>query len=153
MENRKLILFFLVAFLLFAVDIGCTYTTFAIKGVPIAYEMNTVFRDWVVQDGWVISVGKFTLFKAALFAVCGWLIFGTRNQIITFILAQCTISNHLVAICSHPTLWWLDNWKLRTSLLCASGLISLFLTFYGIRYLRAGKTFAISSTNRILVEI
>ena len=48
MENRKLILFFLVAFLLFAVDIGCTYTTFAIKGVPIAYEMNTVFRDWVV---------------------------------------------------------------------------------------------------------
>jgi hypothetical protein len=153
MENRKLILFFLVAFLLFAVDIGCTYTTFAIKGVPIAYEMNTVFRDWVVQDGWVISVGKFTVFKGALFAVCGWLIFGTRNKIITFILAQCTISNHLIAICSHPTLWWMDDWKLRTTLLCASGLISLSLTFYGIRYLRAGRAYAITPTNRIMLEI
>jgi hypothetical protein len=48
----------------------------------------------------------------------------------------------LVAICSHPTLWWMDNWKLRTSFLCASGLISLLLTFYGIRYLRAGKVYS-----------
>lgn len=136
MEKQKAILFFLVAFLLFALDMGCTYVTFAIKGIPVAYEVNTVFRDWLIRDGWLVSVGKFIILKTGLFGVCGWLIFRTESQMATFIFAQCSISNHLVAISSHPTLWWMSNMGLRSFLLCLIGLISLFLTHFGIRYLR-----------------
>ena len=53
-----------------------------------------------------------------------------------FIFAQCAISNHLVAISSHPTLWWMDNLELRTILLWGVALFSLLLTYFGIRYLR-----------------
>jgi hypothetical protein len=136
MEKQKAILFFLVAFLLFALDMACTYVTFAIKGIPVAYEVNTVFRNWLIRDGWLLSVGKFVLLKTGLFGVCGWLIFRTESQMATFIFAQCSISNHLVAISSHPTLWWMRDMELRTLLLCLIGLISLFVTYFGIRYLR-----------------
>lgn len=139
MEKQKQALFFFVAFMLFALDIGCTYTTFAIKGVPIAYEVNTVFRDWVIRDGWAISVMKFVVLKTVLFSVCGWLIFKTTSKVMAFIFAQCAISNHLVAISSHPTLWWMDNLALRIILLWAIGLFSLLLTYFGIRYLRIPK--------------
>ncbi|PYV37017.1 MAG: hypothetical protein DMG06_29140 [Acidobacteria bacterium] len=136
MEKQKQVLFFLVAFMLFALDIGCTYTTFAVKGVPIAYEVNTIFRDWVIRDGWAVSVMKFVVLKTILFGLSGWLIFKTQSKIMAFIFAQCAISNHLVAISSHPTLWWMDNLELRTILLWAVALFSLLLTYFGIRYLR-----------------
>ncbi len=136
MEKQKTILFFAVAFLLFTVDIGCTYVTFAIKGIPVAYEVNSVFRNWLVRDGWLLSVGKFVLLKTSLFGVCGWLIFRTESQLATFVFAQCSVSNHLVAISSHPTLWWMHDMELRTLLLCLISLLSLFLTYFGIRYLR-----------------
>ncbi len=139
MEKQKQALFFFVAFTLFTVDIGCTYTTFAIKGVPIAYEVNAVFRDWVIRDGWAISVMKFIVLKAVLFGMCGWLIFKTRSKIMAFISAQCAISNHLVAISSHPTLWWMNNLELRTILLWVIGVFSLLLTYFGIHYLRSPK--------------
>jgi hypothetical protein len=136
MEKQKTILFFLVAFLLFALDMGCTYVTFAIKRLPVAYEVNSLFRNWLIRDGWMLSVGKFVLLKTGLFGVCGWLIFRTESQMSTFIFAQCSVSNHLVAISSHPTLWWMRNMELRSLLLCLIALISLFVTFFGIRYLR-----------------
>jgi hypothetical protein len=136
MEKKKTALFFLVAFLLFALDIGCTYVTFAIKRIPVGYEVNWVFRDWLVRDGWLLSVGKFVLLKTGLFGVCGWLIFRTESQLATFIIAQCSVTNHLVAILSHPTLWWMHNMELRALLLCVISLVSLFLTYFGIRYLR-----------------
>src|SRR5437773_3955809 len=139
MEKQKQVLFFLVAFMLFALDIGCTYTTFAVKGVPIAYEVNTIFRDWVIRDGWAVSVMKFVVLKTFLFGMCGWLIFKTRSKIMAFISAQCAISNHLVAISSHPTLWWMDNLILRTILLWVIGIFSLLLTYFGIHYLRSPK--------------
>lgn len=134
---HKIALFFLTAFLLFAVDLGCTYTTFAVMGVPIEFEVNKVFRDWVVRDGWLVSIGKFTVLKTLLFAVAGWMIFRTRNRVATFVLAQCVVSNHLVAISSHPTLWWMDNFEVRSLLLKLIAAVSLVLTFYGIRYLRS----------------
>jgi len=144
MEKQKAALFFFVAFMLFALDIGCTYTTFAIKGVPIAYEVNTVFRDWVIRDGWAISVMKFVLLKTVLFGLCGWLIFKTQSKVMAFIFAQCAISNHLVAISSHPTLWWMDNLQMRIILLWMIGLLSLLLTYFGIRYLRIPKVKALA---------
>ena len=136
MEKQKTILFFAVAFLLFTADIGCTYVTFAIKGIPIAYEVNSVFRNWLVRDGWLLSVSKFVLLKTSLFGVCGWLIFRTESQLATFVFAQCSVSNHLVAISSHPTLWWMHDMELRTLLLCLISLLSLLVTYFGIRYLR-----------------
>ena len=136
MEKQKTILFFLVAFLLFALDMGCTYVTFAIKGIPVAYEVNSLFRNWLIRDGWMLSVGKFVVLKTGLFGVCGWLIFRTESQMATFIFAQCSVSNHLVAISSHPTLWWMRNMELRSLLLCLIALISLLMTYFGIRYLR-----------------
>jgi len=136
MEKQKTILFFLVAFLLFALDMGCTYVTFAIKGLPVAYEVNSLFRNWLIRDGWMLSVGKFVVLKTGLFGVCGWLIFRTESQMATFIFAQCSVSNHLVAISSHPTLWWMRNMELRSLLLCLIALISLLVTYFGIRYLR-----------------
>ena len=136
MEKQRAILFFLVAFLLFTLDMACTYVTFAIKGIPVAYEVNAVFRDWLIRDGWLLSVGKFVPLKTGLFGVCGWLIFRTESQLATFIFAQCSISNHLVAISSHPTLWWMRDMELRTLLLYLIGLVSLFVTYFGIRYLR-----------------
>jgi hypothetical protein len=137
MEVRKLIVFFLFAFLLFAVDLACTYTTFAVLGVPIEFEVNQVFRDWVIQHGWLVSIGRFTALKAALFAIAAWMIFKTRNRVCTFILAQCFVSNHLVAISSHPTLWWVPDLAFRSVLLRAIAVASLLVTFYGIRYLRS----------------
>ncbi len=68
MLSKKTILYFVTAFFLFAVDVGCTYTTFAVRGVPIEYEVNQVFRDWVIRDGWLMSIGKFTILKTLLFA-------------------------------------------------------------------------------------
>ena len=144
MLNKKTILYFATAFLLFAVDVGCTYTTFAVRGVPIEFEVNQVFRDWVVRDGWLLSIGKFTILKAFLFAVAGWTIFRTRSRIVAFILAQCIVSNHLVAISSHPTLWWMDNLEYRSLLLKGVAGLSMVVTFYGLRFLRA--TPAISVT-------
>ena len=117
MLSKKTILFFATAFFLFAVDVGCTYTTFAVRGVPIEYEVNQVFRDWVIRDGWLMSIGKFTILKTLLFALAGWAIFRTRSRIAAFILAQCIVSNHLVAISSHPTLWWMDDLEYRSLLL------------------------------------
>jgi len=137
MLNRKTILYFATAFLLFAVDVGCTYTTFAVRGVPIEFEVNQVFRDWVIRDGWLLSIGKFTILKTLLFAVAGWAIFRTRSRIAAFVLAQCIVSNHLVAISSHPTLWWMDNLEYRSLLLKGIAGVSMVLTFYGIRFLRA----------------
>jgi len=136
MEKQKTMLFFLVAFFLFALDMGCTYVTFAIKGIPVAYEVNSLFRNWLIRDGWMLSVGKFVVLKTGLFGVCGWLIFRTESQMATFIFAQCSVSNHLVAISSHPTLWWMRNMELRSLLLCLIALISLLMTYFGIRYLR-----------------
>jgi hypothetical protein len=137
MLNRKTILYFVTAFLLFAVDLGCTYTTFAVRGVPIELEVNQVFRDWVIRDGWLLSIGRFTLLKTLLFAVAGWAIFRTRSRIAAFILAQCIVSNHLVAISSHPTLWWMENLEYRALLLKGIAGVSMVLTFYGIRFLRS----------------
>jgi hypothetical protein len=137
MEMKKLTLFFSFAFLLFAVDLGCTYTTFAVLGVPIEFEVNKVFRDWVIRDGWLVSIGKFTLLKAVLFVIAAWMIFRTRNHVATFILAQCFVSNHVVAISSHPTLWWMEDLQVRSLLLKVIAGASLVLTFYGIRYLRS----------------
>ena len=137
MLNKKTILYFTTAFLLFAVDVGCTYTTFAVRGVPIEFEVNQVFRDWVIRDGWLLSIGKFTILKTLLFAVAGWTIFRTRSQVAAFILAQCIVSNHLVAISSHPMLWWMDNLEYRSLLLKGIAGVSMVLTFYGIRFLRA----------------
>lgn len=136
MLNKRTLLYFATAFLLFAVDLGCTYTTFAVRGVPIEFEANQVFRDWVIRDGWLLSIGKFTLLKTLLFAVAGWTIFRTRSRIAAFILAQCIVSNHLVAISSHPTLWWMDNLESRSLLLKGIAGVSMVLTFYGIRFLR-----------------
>jgi len=137
MFNRKTILYFATAFLLFAVDVGCTYTTFAVRGVPIEFEVNQVFRDWVIRDGWLLSIGKFTILKTLLFALAGWAIFRTQSRIAAFVLAQCIVSNHLVAISSHPTLWWMDNLEYRSLLLKGVAGVSMVLTFYGIRFLRA----------------
>lgn len=137
MLNKKAILYFATAFFLFALDLGCTYTTFAVRGVPIEFEVNLVFRDWVIQDGWLLSIGKFTILKTLLFALAGWTIFRTRSRIAAFILAQCIVSNHLVAISSHPTLWWMDNLEYRSLLLKGVAAASMVLTFYGIRFLRA----------------
>jgi lysylphosphatidylglycerol synthetase-like protein (DUF2156 family) len=136
-DIRKVALFFAIAFLLFAVDLGCTYTTFAVLAVPIEFEVNEVFRDWVVRDGWLVSISKFTVLKTSLFVFAGWMIFKTRNRVATFILAQSIVSNHLVAISSHPTLWWMENLEHRALLLKSIAGVSLVLTFYGIRYLRA----------------
>jgi len=135
--NKKTILYFATAFLLFAADVGCTYTTFAVRGVPIEFEVNQVFRDWVIRDGWLLSIGKFTILKSLLFAVAGWAIFRTRSRIAAFILAQSFVSNHLVAISSHPTLWWMDNLQYRSLLLKGIAGVSMVATFYGIRFLRA----------------
>ena len=137
MFNNKTVLYFVTAFLLFAVDLGCTYTTFAVRGVPIELEVNQVFRDWVIRDGWLLSIGKFTILKTLLFSVAGWSIFRTRSRIAAFILAQCIVSNHLVAISSHPTLWWMDNLEYRSLLLKGIAGASMVLTFYGIRFLRS----------------
>ena len=137
MKKQKTIVFFAVSFLLFAIDLGCTYNTFAVRGIPIAFEVNTTFRDWVIQDGWIISVGKFTLLKTFLFSLCGWLIFRTRSHVVTFIMAQCSVSNHLIAISSHPTLWWMHDLEMRSLLLKIIAVLSLLLTYFGIRYLRA----------------
>ena len=137
MLTRKTILYFATAFLLFAVDVGCTYTTFAVRGVPIEFEVNQVFRDWVIRDGWLLSIGKFTILKTLLFAVAGWAIFRTRSRIAAFVLAQCIVSNHLVAISSHPTLWWMDNLEYRSLLLKGVAGVSMVLTFCGIRFLRS----------------
>ena len=137
MFNRKTILYFASAFLLFTVDVGCTYTSFAVRGVPIEFEVNQVFRDWVIRDGWLLSIGKFTILKTLLFAVAGWAIFRTRSRIAAFDLAQCILSNHLVAISSHPTLWWMDNLEYRSLLLKGIAGVSMVLTFYGIRFLRS----------------
>lgn len=137
MERRKTVLFFVVAFLLFAVDVGCTYNTFAVRGVPIEFEVNQLFRDWVVQDGWLISIGKFAVLKSLLFALAGWMIFKTRSRVGAFVLAQCIVSNHVVAISSHPTLWWMVDHQARSWLLKLIAGVSLVLTFYAIRYLRA----------------
>jgi hypothetical protein len=136
-DIRKATLFFAIAFLLFAVDLGCTYTTFAVLAVPIEFEVNRVFREWVVRDGWLVSIGKFTVLKTFLFLFAAWMIFRTRDRVATFILAQCIVSNHLVAISSHPTLWWMENLEHRALLLKAIAGVSLVLTFYGIRYLRS----------------
>ena len=137
MKKQKTIVLFAVSFLLFAIDLGCTYNTFAVRGVPIVFEVNTTFRDWVIHDGWAISVGKFTLLKTLLFSLCGWLIFKTRSHVVTFIMAQCSVSNHLIAISSHPTLWWMQDLEMRSFLLKMIAALSLFLTYFGIRYLRA----------------
>jgi hypothetical protein len=137
MSSKKTFLFFVTAFILFALDLGCTYTTFAVRGVPIEYEVNQVFRDWVIRDGWLMSIGKFTILKTLLFALAGWAIFRTRSRIAAFILAQCIVSNHLVAISSHPTLWWMDDLEYRSLLLKGIAGMSMILTFYGIRFLRA----------------
>jgi hypothetical protein len=147
MSNRKTILYFATAFLLFAVDVGCTYTTFAVRGVPIELEVNQVFRDWVIRDGWLLSIGKFTILKTLLFAVAGWAIFRTRSRFAAFILAQCIVSNHLVAISSHPTLWWMDNLEYRSLLLKGVAGVSMVLTFYGIRFLRASPAFQADCTS------
>ncbi len=136
MDKKKAGLFFALAFLLFGIDLGCTYTTFAVLGVPIEFEVNQLFRDWVLRDGWLISIGKFTVVKAVLFALAGWTIFRTRSRVASFVLAQCIVTNHLVAICSHPTLWWMTNHQARSFLLKLIAGLSLLLTFYGIRYLR-----------------
>jgi hypothetical protein len=135
--NKKTLLYFGIAFFLFAVDVGCTYATFAVRGLPIECEVNEVFRDWVIHDGWLLSIGKFTILKALLFALAGWTIFRTQSRITAFILAQCIVSNHLVAISSHPTLWWMNNLEYRSHLLKGIAGISMVLTFYGIRFLRA----------------
>lgn len=137
MLNKKTKLYFATAFLLFAVDLGCTYTTFAVRGVPIEFEVNQVFREWVIRDGWAMSIGKFTVLKTLLFGLAGWAIFRTRSQVAAFILAQCIVSNHLVAISSHPTLWWMENLEFRSLVLKAMAGVSMLLTFYGIRFLRA----------------
>jgi hypothetical protein len=137
MFNNKTVLYFVTAFLLFAVDLGCTYTTFAVRGVPIELEVNQVFRDWVIRDGWLLSIGKFAILKTLLFSIAGWSIFRTRSRIAAFILAQCIVSNHLVAISSHPTLWWMDNLEYRSLLLKGIAGASMVLTFYGIRFLRS----------------
>ncbi len=137
METKKTLLFFAVAFLLFAVDVGCTYNTFAVRGVPIEFEVNQLFRNWVIRDGWLISIGKFTVLKTLLFAAAGWMIFKTRSRIAAFVLAQCVVSNHVVAISSHPTLWWMNDHQARSLLLRLIAGVSLVLTFYSIRYLRA----------------
>ncbi|MEW5979891.1 MAG: hypothetical protein AB1898_29190 [Acidobacteriota bacterium] len=136
MNKRKVIEFFLIAFLLFAIDLTCTYVTFAVKGVPIAYEVNELFREWVREQGWLVSIGKFTVLKALLFTVAGWLIFRTESRITAFLFAQCAVSNHLVAISSHPTLWWIRDHDFRTLLLWLIGILSVVLTYFGIRYLR-----------------
>jgi hypothetical protein len=136
-DIRKAAIFFAIAFLLFAVDLGCTYTTFAVLAIPIDFEVNRVFREWVVRDGWLVSIGKFTVLKTFLFLFAAWMIFKTRDRVATFILAQCIVSNHLVAISSHPTLWWMENLEHRALLLKAIAGVSLVLTFYGIRYLRS----------------
>ena len=81
MFNRKTILYFATAFLLFAVDVGCTYTTFAVRGVPIEFEVNQVFRDWVIRDGWLLSIGKFTILKTLLFALAGWAMLAWRKTV------------------------------------------------------------------------
>jgi len=137
MLNNKAILYFVTAFLLFAADVGFTYTTFAVRGVPIEFEVNQVFRDWVIRDGWLLSIGKFTILKTLLFVLAGWMIFRTRSRIAAFILAQTIVSNHLVAISSHPTLWWMDNLEYRSLLLKGIAGVSMVLTFYGIQFLRA----------------
>ena len=137
MLKKKTLLYFATAFFLFALDLGCTYTTFAVRGVPIEFEVNQVFRDWVIRDGWLMSIGKFTILKTLLFALAGWTIFRTRSRIAAFILAQCIVSNHLVAISSHPTLWWMHNLEYRSLLLKAVAGMSMVLTFYGIRFLRS----------------
>src|SRR5688572_15781697 len=85
----------------------------------------------------MMSIGKLTIRKPLLFAIAGWTIFRTRSRIAAFILAQCIVSNHLVAISSHPTLWWMDNLEYRSLLLKGIAGVSMVLTFYGIRFLRA----------------
>jgi hypothetical protein len=137
MDRQKVIWFFAAAFLLLILDLACTYATFAVMGMPLGYEMNPIFRRWIIHDGWVISFAKFVLFKSVLFAMCGWLIFYTRSKIFSFIFVQCTVSNHLIAIITHPTLWWGVDWQLRSAVLVTIGLFSLLVTWFGIRFLRA----------------
>lgn len=137
MENHKLHLFIMASLLLLFLDLTCTYITFAVIGFPLGYEMNPLFRRWIIQDGWTVSLFKFILLKTILFFCCGWLIFKTRLQIFTILFAQVAVTNHLVAILSHPTLWWLTNWEWRSWILMAAGIASLVLTFFGIRFLRA----------------
>jgi hypothetical protein len=108
--NRKTVLYFATAFLLFAVDVGCTYTTFAVRGVPIEFEVNQVFRDWVIRDGWLLSIGKFTILKTLLFALAGWAIFRTQSRIAAFVLAQCMsaitwLPSRLTRLCGGWTTW------------------------------------------------
>jgi hypothetical protein len=137
MDRHRIITFLSVAILLLTLDLACTYMTFAVMGMPMGYEMNPMFRQWMIQDGWTLAFGKFVLFKLLLFLMAGWLIFFTKSKTFSFIFVQCAISNHLIAIFTHPTLWWISDWQLRSLLLITVGLFSLCCTWLGIRYLRA----------------
>jgi hypothetical protein len=137
MVHQKFRLFLIAAVVLLMADLACTYETFVILGLPLSYEMNPVFRSWMIQDGWALSFLKFSVLKTLLFFFCGWLIFYTRNWIFTYIFAQLVVTNHLVAIFSHSTLWWIHNWELRSCLLMAAGISTLIVTFMGLRYLRS----------------
>ena len=137
MNKKKAILFLMASFSLLGLDLFFTYVTFGIRHAPLDWEVNAVFRNWVLQDGWLISMGKFTLLKICMFSLCGWVIFRTSSRILAFVLAQSSVTNHLVAISSHPTLWWIQDKSLRVILLKTIGIASLVLTYYGIRYLRS----------------
>ena len=137
MTKKKAILFGLTSCFLLALDLFVTYVTFGIRHAPLEWEVNAVFRNWVIQDGWLVSVGKFTVLKICMFSLCGWVIFRTSSRILAFVLAQTSITNHLVAISSHPTLWWVQDKSLRLILLKTIGIASLVLTYYGIRYFRS----------------
>jgi hypothetical protein len=137
MINQRLRLYTIAALILLFLDLACTFETFSVLGLPLSYEMNPLFRAWMIRDGWVLSFLKFIFLKTILIVLCGWLIFYTQNRIFTFIFSQFVVTNHLLAIFSHSTLWWIHNWEWRSCLLIAAGVSSLFLTFFGLRYLRA----------------
>jgi hypothetical protein len=136
-DRSRIGLFCLASFSLLGFDLACTYITFAIKGMPLGYEMNPWFRLWMIRDGWALSFAKFFLLKAMLFALCGWSIFRTESRIFSFLAVQCLVGNHLIAICSHLALWWIPHWETRSTLLLGAGACSLLFTFFGIRHLRA----------------
>jgi hypothetical protein len=68
-DRSRIGLFCLASFSLLGFDLACTYITFAIKGMPLGYEMNPWFRLWMIRDGWALSFAKFFLLKAMLFAL------------------------------------------------------------------------------------
>jgi hypothetical protein len=146
MVNQRLRLYSIAAMILLSLDLACTFETFSVLGLPLSYEMNPLFRAWMISDGWALSFLKFFLLKSMLIILCGWLIFFTRTRIFTFIFTQLVVTNHLLGIFSHSTLWWIHNWEWRSWLLIAAGISSLFLTFFGLRYLRADGPIIIESS-------